>query len=123
MNKLEVLADAIMVNSGYTDPSSEAYKARNPGALVAVSKKHIRRDSGLRDFEKGIDGYAALIYDLERKCSGESRSGLKKDSTIHELSNVLGFLDGTAKDIAQFVQKALKSPVTEDTPLSYFVEE
>lgn len=122
MNKIEALADSILEYSGYRDPSSAAYKARNPGALKAVSPRHVRNDQGLRVFSKMIDGYSALVFDLIIKCSGKSRSGLRERSTLADLSRSLGFIEGTERYLAKWCRKALNDDtITEDTPLSYFL--
>lgn len=123
MNKLEALADAIISVSGYLNPESETYSVRNPGALKAVSPRHIRTNSGLRVFNKALDGYAALLYDLETKCKGDSRSGVTEESTLEELCHVMGFIDGTAKEVAKFLNKASSYYFDVSTKLGYFLEE
>jgi hypothetical protein len=123
MKKLEVLADSIMLRSGYLDPLDHLYVLRNPGGLKAHSDKHTKDDKGYRVFEKHIDGYRALIYDLEVKCKGNSNCGLKSNSPLKELAYVFDLKDGDIRNMLKHLRKALGfETLSENTPLMFFLE-
>jgi hypothetical protein len=124
VSRLEALADAIAHYSGWTNPESEAYQARNPGALPAISSKHIRNAKGQRVFRSMLDGYQALLFDLAIKCSGHSHTRLKPISTLRELMLAYHQPDTTGKFVAKYLKRALQDEqISENTPLRYFVEE
>ena len=123
MRRLEALADAMMHYSGYGNPDSAAYRTRNPGLLKAFSQRHPRNDEGHRVFRSFVDGYQALLYDLEIKCAGKSRSKLAPDSTLVDLMRAYGLPDTQASFVAKYLKKALlDESVSAVQPLSYFNE-
>lgn len=123
MKKLEALADAIVSLSGYRNPESSVYQARNPGALKAFSPKHPRTIEGLRIFNSHLDGYQALLYDLEIKCSGQSHTRLKGASTLRDLVLARGEPETTAQYIVKYLRRALNDrEINVTTPLSTFLE-
>lgn len=123
MRRLEALADAMMHYSGYSNPDSGAYRARNPGLLKAYSMRHQRDDGGYRVFQSFVDGYQALLYDLQIKCQGRSRSRLTPDSTLIDLMRAYGLPDTQASFVAKYLKKALvDESVSAMQPLSYFNE-
>jgi len=106
------------------EPDTESYQARNPGALKAFSIKHPRTNGGLRIFRSFVDGYQALLYDLETKCAGKSRSKLTPESNLRDLMRVYGFPLPMADFVAKFLRKALQNDsLGADLPLSFFLEE
>lgn len=109
MKKIEALADAIQKYSGALEPDSGGYEARNPGLLRAFSAKHARNADGLRIFNSWLDGYQALLFDLQVKISGKSRSKVDGDSTLRDLMRSYYLPDGTADYIAKFMRRALKN--------------
>lgn len=122
INRLEVLADAIISRSGYLDPLSVFYRQRNPGGLKAYTERHPSVD-GYRIFKHHIDGYRALMYDLEEKCKGASYSGLKAESPLKELAYVFELKDGDVRNILKHLRKALETDfINEMTPIKYFLE-
>lgn len=122
LNKLEVLADAISYNNKSHEPESPAYQNRNPGNLLAFSFKHPRDEAGRRIFSSLLDGYQALLYDLRLKCSGKSRAHLPESSALSDLMKSYGHEDHTARYIAKRIRKVLNADVSEQTPLSFFLE-
>lgn len=123
MNRIEALADAIINYSGYNNPESEAYKARNPGLLKVYTFKHLKTENAVRIFKSALDGYQALLFDLSIKCHGKSRTRLKPTSTLHDLIEVYGHHDLTAQYVAKFLRRALcDEKISESTQLSYFIE-
>jgi hypothetical protein len=122
MNRLEALADALASLNEYHDPSSEAYRLRNPGMLKAFTLRHAMDDQSRRIFPSAIDGYQALLFDLRVKVTGGSRSKLKPQSTLEDLL-VKGYSQprSSVDLVLCFLKAALpKSNITEKTPLSYF---
>lgn len=123
MKKLEALADAITACTGYANPASEEYQCRNPLSLKAFSPTHEKTESGMRIFPNLESGYAAALFDLKMKCSGESRAKVKKDSNLKELVRCYSMPNPIADRIADFLQKALgDTSITAETRLEYFVE-
>jgi hypothetical protein len=123
--KLEALAEAIAKMSGYTNPDSPAHAARNPGDLEAISVEHSKDARGRRVFHSFLDGYQALLHDLQVKISGKSRSGLTGKSTLADLAKARGeaFPLITSRSWASFLRPALSDPtITNQTQLSYFTE-
>lgn len=125
MNRIEALADSIAEYSGYSDPTHKLYKYRNPGGLKGYLARQIKdQNTGERVFLSVIDGYRALLYDLDLKCKGESSCGLKQDSPLQELLYVYGFPDETTRYVIKFLRKALGNEgIRADLPLSFFLEE
>ena len=124
MRKLEALADSIVNFSGAQDPSSAAYQARNPGALKAFSPKHSKDKTGLRVFKSWLDGYQALLFDLQIKCAGKSTfKQISAASNLSQLSVSMGMSASTGRYLAKFLRQALADEaITEATPISYFHE-
>ena len=126
MNRLEALADAISHYSGYDDPTHRTYLARNPGRLKAFLPHQKKTLEDLRVFDKHVDGYAALMFDLSVKCTGKSRIGLKATSPLKELLFSLDFNigDGGVRNVVTYLRRALKDETLNDeVPLNYFVME
>lgn len=123
MDRVEILADAIVAYSGYKDPTSDCYKARNPGALKAFSIKHRRLDNGLRVFESHLAGYDALLFDLRTKINDRSDSGIKSTSPFRELAYALGFKQAAVRSLLKFIRRATgDDTITADTAILYFKE-
>ncbi len=123
--KLEALAEAIAKMSGYVNPDSPAHAARNPGDLEALSVEHPKDVRGRRVFRSFLDGYQALLHDLQVKLSGKSRSGLTPQSTLVDLAKARGeaFPLITSRSWAAFLRPALgDQAITNQTQLSYFTE-
>jgi len=123
MRRLEALADGIARYSGYYDPESEVYQARNPGSLKARSLGQAATPSGKRVFKSHIDGYQALIFDLAIKCSGRSNTALRPTSTLRELLLSYGQPATAAIYVAKYLRRALLDhSINPDTPLEFFLE-
>lgn len=85
--RLEVLAIAIAsANEAFTNPSSKAFKLRNPGLLRSFALFHQQTtdDDGYRIFKNFFNGHRALMDDLEIKCTGKTRSSVLRSSGKHE---------------------------------------
>lgn len=121
VKRIEALAEAIAAFSGYQNPDGNAYLLRNPGALRIQKGKRLGQ---LRRFDTIVSGFEALLYDLEVKCSGLSRSGLKATSPLSELLFALGFREETVPFVASKVRRFLgANNVNADTPIHYFMED
>lgn len=118
MIKLEALADALAFYHRAFDPTSVAYKTRNPGLLKATQLKHVKTENGERVFESIRDGYQALLFDLKIKCSGKSAARIR----LLTLTDLLQSKPA-GKYLAKFLTHALSVEVTADTPLSFFLGE
>lgn len=119
---VEALAEAIIAYSGYLDPESSLYRARNPGGLPATSFKHKRDEEGNRIFKSLIDGIQALLYDVDLKLSGKSRNGLSRESTLTDFAIAFGCNKLHAMAWAKFLSKALQDNITHATRLERFLE-
>src|SRR5579871_129648 len=106
--KLEAVAEAIVKTSGYWNADSEVYEARNPGGLLGFSPTHKKTASGFRQFASMIDGFQALLYDVELKMAGKSRAKLKPESTLEDFAVACGFQKPAAVNWAAFLRKALR---------------
>ena len=115
--RLEALADAIIQLSGWPEPSSPVYQARNPLCL----KDYGNERQPLREFSGFHNGYDAAVYDLRSKCSGRTRAKLvTRDLT--GLMRVYSMPDSRAFHIAKFLQSALNNPkINAETRLEYFL--
>lgn len=123
VTRIEALADAISRYTGYYDPDSEVYQARNPGALPAISSKHPQDAKGRRVFRSVMDGYQALLFDLAVKCSGRSKTRLKPESTLRDLILAYGNPESATKPVVKFLRRALHdNDLSEQTSLGYFLE-
>ena len=123
LNKLEALADAIAFYYLAHDPATAAYQNRNPGMLRAISLKHARDENGYRLFNAYIDGYQALLYDLQLKVSGKSFAKMPDAANINDLMKAYGHTGAlVGQRIAKFISRALQTEVHATTPLSFFTE-
>lgn len=124
LNRLEALADALSSYNVAHDPTSPAYRNRNPGLLKAISLKHARDEHGHRLFNAFIDGYQALLYDLQLKASGQSYARLPANATINDLVKAYGHTGAlVGQRIAKYVTKALQIEIHATTPLAFFLED
>jgi hypothetical protein len=124
VNKFDALVDAIVHYSGYQQPGSPLYLARNPGGLKAFSPKHIKDEQGNRVFSSVLDGFQALIYDLETKLTGKSRAHLESDNTLVHLALSYNLKPTSAQAWARFLRQATKDEsISAHTRLDYFTEE
>jgi|SRR5579864_109233 len=122
--KVEAVVEAIIKFSGYLNPESPLYPARNPGGLrafVLPDRVQESNDEGLRVFNSVIDGLSALIHDVEFKLVGRSSAHLTPTHTLTDLAEAYGQPFTAAQAWSKFMRHALRDPeVTAKTPLSYF---
>ena len=124
MTRLDALADAIMRMNGYHDPTSVAYKNRNPGMLRAFSPKHDKDENGYRIFHSFPSGYDNLLIDLRIKCSGNSHAKLKPEDTLVNLVQCYGNPATAAAYLKKFLRKALNNEnIMENQSLGWFLED
>lgn len=122
--KIEILADAIVAYSGYGEPGSPLYEARNPGGLKAIGIIQARDEKGNRTFRSVIDGYQALYYDLELKVTGKSRAQLKQEDTLVDLAGSYNLPATTAVVWSKWLKRALSDDtISSRTPLQYFLKD
>lgn len=122
IDKLESLADAITEYSGYRNPESDLYQARNPGGLKAWDVFRMRDLNGFRVYSSFKGGYASLVEDLRAKCEGKSHTTLTPQSSLKDLMGVNGYPEGMCGYVVKFVRRALQDQsINEHTEISYFV--
>jgi hypothetical protein len=66
-------------------------------------------------------GYEAGIFDLRKKCSGQSNSGITQYSSISDLTSYYGMNGSTAENVANFLSVALEDNITSETKLFIFL--
>ena len=121
---IEALAEAVIHYSGYSEPSSTLYAARNPGALKATSMRHVKNDEGYRVFNSFVDGVQALLFDIQLKVTGQSWAKLKSTSTLRDLALSYSLEVTHANAWARFLRKALNdNGITAETELGYFLKD
>lgn len=123
VKRIEALADGIIAYNGGLDPQHRFYKLRNPGGLRAFYPYQWQDSEGYRRYRSWGHGYQALIQDLTFKCKGETKSGLTTESPLLELNRVMGLKDESLRYILKFIRLATDSEVSEETPISFFVED
>lgn len=122
--KLEALAEAVIRYSGYLEPASDLYLARNPGALKATSMRHAKNEQGYRIFNSFIDGVQALLFDIDLKIRGKSWAKLQPTSTLRDLAVSYSLEGTTATAWARFLRAALRDQtISGDTELQHFTKE
>ena len=120
MTTLEALADAFMHHEGWF-PGSRSNRNRNPGNLRPWKDGQPKDAGGYRVFPSLVDGYQALLDDLEAKIHGSH--GLTPTSTLLDLLNVYAPAgdnnnpNAYAVAVAQWVSTALGKPITVKTTL------
>lgn len=126
VTRLEALHDAIASLNNWTSPDSEAYQLRNPLLIKSFSRpgKNEIDDKGRRVFGSALAGIRAGMFDIELKCRGESRAGLKKDDKLENLLRVFQLVEILGQQqVVKFLKRALKDEsITRQTPLAWFLE-
>ena len=121
--KIEALAEAVIRYSGYLEPSSDLYLARNPGALKSTSMRHVKNEKGYRIFNSFIDGVQALLFDIDLKITGKSWAKLQPTSTLRDLALSYSLETTTATAWARFLRAALRNEnISGETELQYFTK-
>jgi hypothetical protein len=120
MTRIEALALALAHANNWMEPDSLAFSLMNPGLLKAFKLSQTMDANQHRVFESVLNGFQALLYDLETKCSGRSRSKLKPTSAITDLLAV--YSQSNPGAVLKFLRKALNVSITDKTPLSFFLE-
>jgi hypothetical protein len=127
VTRLEGLLDAIASLKSWGNPDSVSYQIRNPLLIQSFSRpgKNEIDDEGRRVFSSSLAGIRAGLFDLQLKCSGESRAGLKKEDLLDNLLRVYGLTEKLGQEqVVKFLRRALKDQsINRTTPLSWFLEE
>jgi hypothetical protein len=127
MDRLEALADALMKLNGWSDPTSQAYRNRNPLLLRAYSltRAQAQDERGVRVFTSLLGGYRAGLNDLFEKCGGRSRAKLATDAPLKNLLAVCGLPNPLAqRQIVLYLRAALdldEADLHAGTPLGWFL--
>lgn len=124
IRRIEALALAICKFSGGFDPEDKAFRLCNPGRLRVFSNRTFpgEWDEGLRSFKTWKDGLAALVFDLETKCSGKSRTHMDPETSLKNLLNMWGI--SVPRKAITFLRRALEEPAIEaSTAVGWFLED
>jgi hypothetical protein len=126
-NKLEHIVNAIAKLNGLLDPTSDAYRLKNPLLLrsFAMIGKHQVDPEGRRVFESVLNGLKAAMFDIELKASGKSRANAGPDSSLEEFLKCYQINTSLAVDhIVSFLRRALNDQnISKHTLISYFTED
>ena len=124
MRRIEALALVVAKYSGGFDPASEGFRLCNPGSLRVFSNRTMATMSpeGLRRFKSWTDGLRALVFDLQVKCGGGSRTHVKPDATLKDL---LGMWEmRVPRKAVTFLRRALQDETIQAwTPVGWFLED
>lgn len=116
---IESLALAISKINGAFTPGSEAFTLNNPGLLASFSERNGPVGS-IRKFTSWEAGFHALKNDLQVKCSGKSKSGIKATSPLRELCFLFKIKE--PRIVTNFLSQSTGSEVSESTPISTLME-
>ena len=117
---LEGIVEAIAHYSGYQQPDSALYAARNPIGLRPMKAEHPRDEQGYRVFRSVLDGMQAAMFDLEIKLTAR----LSPDSTLVDLTTAYGRQMTEAQAWARFLRQALNDQnISARTPIRRFLNE
>lgn len=118
---VEALTEAIARTTGYGDPGSILYSARNPLGLKAVLPEQLRDANNNRVYASFLDGWQSALHDIDVKLSGRSHSRLTPTSSISDLATYYNV--SVARPLVLFLRAALRDPsIAPSTQLSYFKE-
>jgi hypothetical protein len=121
--KLEALCEAVISYSGYREPNSPVYQARNPGNLKAFKPDQPQDEEGRRIYSSVIDGMQSLLWDMQLKLSGQSVARLTPESTLTDLVKAYHLPDLTSQAWARFLRAALQTQeINSKTTISFFTK-
>jgi len=124
ISRISALVDALARLNGCHNPSSRAYKNRNPLLLKVFSEKHVRDADGYRIFSSWASGYTNSENDLTIKVSGKSHSKLQSTDTLRDLVKFFGNQGCAARGVKNFLRAALENDeIYENTKLEWFIED
>lgn len=124
ITRTEALLGALARLNGWADPTSRAYRLRNPLMLKAFSPKHEKTEDGFRVFSSVPSGWDNALIDIKIKCSGESHSRLKTTDTLRDLVKYFGNDASATRSVKNFLRHALDNDeIYESTTLGWFVEQ
>jgi hypothetical protein len=116
----EALADAITHFTGYNDPASPLWVARNPFGLRPTKPEHPFDEFGNRIFRSVLDGLQSAHFDLHVKLTGR----LSPEATLTDLATAYGRKPTEAAAWAKWLRSALKDPtISARTEIRRFIEE
>ena len=125
--KIEALLDAVgWLNSAFDDPTSLAYRLKNPALVRSYSQpgKHETDENGVRVFTSHLAGYKACLYDFEKKLTGTSRARLEVTDPLSAFFSVYGITEPAGhKKLILFIRKALNDEsIAASTTLAEFIQ-
>lgn len=126
--KIEAIVDALShVMGSVSNPDGDLHQIRNPIGLLNFSRPGVREldSKGRRIFSSWLSGYRAACFDIAKKCSGESRAGLKAEDKLENLLGVFGIKERLGVDqVVKYLRRSLKDQsISRTTLLSWFLED
>jgi hypothetical protein len=116
---LEAIAEAIAHYSGYQQPGSPLYAARNPIGLRPMKAEQPRDEQGHRIFRSVLDGMQAALFDLETKLTAR----MTPESTLADLAMAYGRQLTEAQAWARFLRQALNdNDISARTQIRRFID-
>jgi len=102
------LAKVMAKFEGYYIENSRAWRNKNPLNLKWSKFTELYDNDGFCMFDTPYGGWRACLWDLEKKCRGYTRTGLKPTSTVKDLIYVWSATDQEA--YVKYVCDKLKIP-------------
>ena len=122
--KLEALVDALVHHSGFRDPKSGVYQARNPGGLRAYQADQPQDTDKNRIFLSEIDGLQAALFDMALKVTGQSAARLTPDASLTDLVKAYQMPESAGKAWANFLKHAMQQDgITARTTIDFFLKD
>ena len=106
MTNLRELAEAMAIFEGFYLINSRANRNNNPGNLRWSPMASGYDAEKFAIFETKSKGWEALLWDLGKKCKGETSTKLTPNSTVRDLIYTWSATD--QKDYTNFVCERLK---------------
>lgn len=124
MIRFEYLVIAIgKMNGAWDDPSSKAFKLRNPLLLKTYRPEKKCDSEHIREFTSFCGGLKAGYADLLAKCNATNNK-LTLENTLGDLLQFYGFrTSAQTRPIVLFLRRAMDDSVSIDTPLAWFSQE
>ena len=125
--RVEVILDALAyLNGAFDDPSSLAYRLKNPALIKSYSLigKHETDENGTRVFSSHLAGYKANLYDLERKLTGTTRARITTGDPLSTLFSIYGITEPAGwKKLIRVVRVALNDEsISEKMTLTSYLD-
>ena len=120
--KIWRLATAIVIAEGWLpEKPSISFRNHNPGALRSSPFQIGDRNNFAYFFTDDI-GFFALMWDIAKKCRGETRTSLNPESTLGDLVAIYSAEEDPVK-LSNYIQIVENTTgKLRDTKLQYFID-